>query len=191
MNDISLYRERAHLVALLAALYPSSIGTDPAEPDWPVVYITLPTGQVSWHFSPDDQDLLFGVPRDDNTRWDGHTTDEKYRRIADHAARLTRSRWSSTPDDVELPWHTLEHVIEPDLFTGEPTPGYRLLHPQECQYLPPGAVCWAAHDPMQGWWPAELGRYRIRPVTQCVGGYEEPDYETHLEIEPETAAAGV
>lgn len=38
-----IYRERAHLVANLAATYPSHIGfTDPAEPEWAVVVIDLP-----------------------------------------------------------------------------------------------------------------------------------------------------
>ena len=37
------YRERAHLVAHLAALHPSHIGhTDPAAPDWAVVTIETP-----------------------------------------------------------------------------------------------------------------------------------------------------
>jgi hypothetical protein len=41
---------------------------DPAEPDWPVAYIELPTGQVSWHMPQH--------PRE----YDGHTTEEKYAR---------------------------------------------------------------------------------------------------------------
>ncbi|WP_086853371.1 hypothetical protein [Amycolatopsis kentuckyensis] len=49
--------------------YTAGVRLDPAEPDWPVVYIDLPTGQVSWHmpaYSP---------------AWDRHTTAEKYERI--------------------------------------------------------------------------------------------------------------
>jgi hypothetical protein len=42
--------------------------------DWPVVFIELPTGQVSWHLP------AYSV------RWDGHTTEEKYARIASYAA---------------------------------------------------------------------------------------------------------
>ena len=42
---------------------------DPQEPEWPVAYIELPTGQVSWHLPQHP------VP------WDGHTTDEKFDRI--------------------------------------------------------------------------------------------------------------
>lgn len=42
---------------------------DPAEPEWPVAYIELPTGQVSWH-----------VPQHE-TAWDDHSTEEKYGRV--------------------------------------------------------------------------------------------------------------
>lgn len=45
------------------------VGLDPNEPGYVVVYIELPTGQVSWH-----------VPVHDRP-WDGHTTEQKYRRI--------------------------------------------------------------------------------------------------------------
>lgn len=90
----SVYRERAHLVAHLAALYPSVIGyNDPAEPDWPVVYVKTPEGQLSWHISPEDVDLFghvtFGnlVSRQTVT-WDGHSTEEKYARLD----RLTAAR---------------------------------------------------------------------------------------------------
>ena len=79
------YRERAHLVALLAAQYPSHIGhTDPSAPDWAVVTVELPTGQACWHVAPADMDLFGHVePTPRYARgWDGHTTDEKYERIA-------------------------------------------------------------------------------------------------------------
>lgn len=42
---------------------------DPAEAEWPVAFIELPTGQVSWH-----------LPQHP-VAWDGHTTEEKYQRI--------------------------------------------------------------------------------------------------------------
>lgn len=42
---------------------------DPAEPEWPVAFIELPTGQISWH-----------LPQHP-TEWDGHTTEEKFERI--------------------------------------------------------------------------------------------------------------
>jgi hypothetical protein len=89
------YRERAHLTAHLAAGYPSVLveGADPSAPDWPVLFVELPTGQVSWHISPDDVGLFRHVRRTmagmpDAPVWDGHTTDEKYARVDAHARAL-------------------------------------------------------------------------------------------------------
>jgi hypothetical protein len=68
------YDKRYNVVldALLAARrcgYEAGIRIDPKEPEWPVVFIELPTGQVSWH-----------LPQHAKA-WDEHTTDEKYTRI--------------------------------------------------------------------------------------------------------------
>jgi len=52
-----------------AAGFSTGIRMDPLVPEWPVVYIELPTGQVSWH-----------MPQH-NTTWDGHDTATKYARI--------------------------------------------------------------------------------------------------------------
>lgn len=84
------YRERAHLVALLAALYPSHIGrTDPAAPDWAVVTVQMPTGQACWHIAADDEDLFEHVDHDPEhaVEYDGHSTVEKYGRIDDLARK--------------------------------------------------------------------------------------------------------
>lgn len=85
----TIYRERSHLVAHLAAIYPSSLTIDPAEPDWPVVLVSLPTGQVSWHVAPEDMDL-FGHVHMGSAMWDGHDTAEKYRRLDEHARQVSR-----------------------------------------------------------------------------------------------------
>ena len=57
------------MAAAHSAGYRTGIAIDPAEPAWPVVYIELPTGQVSWHM-PAHGDA-----------YDGHTTSEKYFRV--------------------------------------------------------------------------------------------------------------
>ena len=49
--------------------YEAGFRIDPAEPEWPVAFIQLPTGQVSWHMPQ--------FPLE----WDGHTTEEKNARI--------------------------------------------------------------------------------------------------------------
>ena len=48
--------------------YPVGIRMDPGSPEWPVVYIELPTGQVSWHLEQHSKP------------WDGHDTAAKYER---------------------------------------------------------------------------------------------------------------
>lgn len=90
MPDPDLYRERAHLVAHLAAVYPSRIGVDPAEPDWPVVYVETEAGQLSWHIAPADLSLFSHVPRGD-VDWDGHSTALKYQRL-DNLTRTIAAR---------------------------------------------------------------------------------------------------
>lgn len=82
-----VYRERAHLLAHLATFYPSHIQHDPVDFEWSVLYISLPTGQVTWHISDADMDLFEHVRTDTYETWDGHTTDEKYARL-DRATRL-------------------------------------------------------------------------------------------------------
>ena len=50
--------------------------------DWHgCVYIDLPTGQASWHFHDSQAALFTGLPAYDG-KWDGHTTPEKYERVA-------------------------------------------------------------------------------------------------------------
>lgn len=86
------YRERARLVAHLASLYPSHIGhTDPTAPDWAVVIVETPAGQMSWHIAQRDLDLFAHVtPTGPASQgWDGHTTDEKYERLRTLTAGLT------------------------------------------------------------------------------------------------------
>jgi hypothetical protein len=76
------YRERAHLVAHLASLYPSHIGlTDPNAPDWAVVTVETPTGQMTWHIAATDLGLFEHVERSLDPVWDGHTTEQKYERL--------------------------------------------------------------------------------------------------------------
>lgn len=88
----NIYRERAHLVAHLATIYPSTIGYhDPAEPDWAVVIIDGPEGQMSWHVSPDDMDLFGHVARSEVNAWDGHSTEVKYERLDAATAALAKA----------------------------------------------------------------------------------------------------
>lgn len=85
-KEKDVYFERNMAVILAAKLaqrnglqvrYEFGIGT------WPVVYIQLPKNkQVSWHVSHDCIKYLHCFKRSKNKSiWDGHTTDEKHKRI--------------------------------------------------------------------------------------------------------------
>ena len=85
------YRERNALVAALIRSngYPAEVVMAPDTEGWWIVYVETPAGQLSWHISPDDMDLFSDWPVAFGSRpspWDGHTTEEKYQRLA----RLTR-----------------------------------------------------------------------------------------------------
>ena len=108
MTD-TVYRERAHLVALLAAAYPSTWTTDPEGTDWHIVYVELPTGQASWHIAPADVDLFPHVAGGDKHAsevWDNHTTDEKYARIREMTARI-----ASAADPDEEPVNAVPNQV--------------------------------------------------------------------------------
>lgn len=79
------YLERNQVVAALASAFPSGIART-AIPGWDeewhgCVYIDLPTGQASWHYH-ESQAHLFAHLSPYTKPWDGHTTDEKYERLA-------------------------------------------------------------------------------------------------------------
>ena len=56
--------------------YPCGVRIDPTQPEWPVVYIELPDGQISWHLPQHTRE------------WDKHNTEEKYRRCHDYYHRF-------------------------------------------------------------------------------------------------------
>jgi hypothetical protein len=90
-TERSLYRERAHLVAYLSALYPSVLTYDAAEGARPVLYVATGEGQMSWHIDLQDVDLFEHVPvvnpRDPRAQWDTHNRGTKYGRLQ----RLTQA----------------------------------------------------------------------------------------------------
>ena len=77
--------QAAMLAAKLAAMQGYDIGwrVDPDEPDWPILFIELPPGQVSWHI-PMAEALDHGADikgRPTEPVWDGHTLEGKRARI--------------------------------------------------------------------------------------------------------------
>lgn len=92
------YNERNRLVAYLASVYPSCLERHPEEEEWEndwrwIVFIHHPSGQLSWHIHDSELPLFDHVPRGmGNVKWDGHTTEEKYQRLAT-AIHERRHRW--------------------------------------------------------------------------------------------------
>jgi hypothetical protein len=91
-----IYAERNAVIlafAHMAELSGWEVGkaVDPSEPDWPVLLIDTPEGQVSWHFKADE--LPAAVPPYGG-EWDGHDTPEKYARLA----RLVGRAWGPGRD---------------------------------------------------------------------------------------------
>lgn len=76
------YRERAHLVAHLARMHEAHWSVDEAEPEWPVICIHTPAGQLCWHVNRADMNLFPSGLEKRPSDWDGHSTEEKYTRLA-------------------------------------------------------------------------------------------------------------
>lgn len=79
------YLERNRVVAALANIFPSGVKRTAIEcwsDDWhSCVLIDLPTGQASWHYHDSQHHLFEHLPPYAGD-WDGHTTEEKYERLA-------------------------------------------------------------------------------------------------------------
>ena len=104
------YRERAYLVALLAAMTEGAVivpALDLDEPGWWIAYLTIGDRQASWHISPRDLELFTHFervePDDPRAQWNGHTTGEKYDCIVLWTAELMRQRpkWLPNVEDSD------------------------------------------------------------------------------------------
>jgi hypothetical protein len=89
INDV--YVERNKVIALATKLaqewfihaYRAPHVGEPFEDGWNnVIFIELPTGQVSWHIHDSEIYLFQHLPVRANA-WDKHTTEEKYQRLVD------------------------------------------------------------------------------------------------------------
>lgn len=91
----SAYKERDSLVACLSKLWPSHLCRHPDEDtewekDWRwIVCVHSPEGQLTWHIH-DSELAAFGHLSESENHWDGHNTEEKYKRIA--AVRALREK---------------------------------------------------------------------------------------------------
>ncbi|MFE2539022.1 hypothetical protein [Actinacidiphila glaucinigra] len=90
-DQIDIYTERAHLLAVLVALFGGVLSyADRSNPGWPVLYIESPAGQLSWHINPEDVWLFDQVPVIEDYPWDRHTTVAKYRRVREVIGQLPK-----------------------------------------------------------------------------------------------------
>jgi hypothetical protein len=99
------YWERNQLVAALSKIYPAWLERHPAsdvmwENDWRwIVFIEIPTRelenkyvqggfmmdhtrQLSWHIHDTERDNFYHLEEREGNSWDGHSNDEKYRRLS-------------------------------------------------------------------------------------------------------------
>jgi NTP pyrophosphatase (non-canonical NTP hydrolase) len=90
----AVYKERDQCVALIARMalglgYRVWLGQHPNadwEDDWrTIVFIDLPTGQVSWHIHDSEREwFLRDLHYNSDLIWDGHDTAEKYHRVLEY-----------------------------------------------------------------------------------------------------------
>jgi len=78
------YRQRNHLVAALARLFPSGIRKTSIVgwlPDWHnCCFIDLPTGQISYHYHDSEAYLFEELPAYER-EYDGHTKEDVHERL--------------------------------------------------------------------------------------------------------------
>lgn len=82
------YEERNALVAALSKIFPAwrelhSQDDEAWDKDWMnIIYIDSPVGQLSWHIHTKELANFNHLEFREGSSWDGHTTEEKYRRLA-------------------------------------------------------------------------------------------------------------
>jgi hypothetical protein len=91
------YKERNQLVAYLSRCFESHLCLHPAsdetwDKEWlTIVCIHTPAGQMTWHLHDSDA-ILFPHLKLVEAHWDGHSTDEKYRRLQALSPRAGEER---------------------------------------------------------------------------------------------------
>lgn len=99
----SVYRERAHLLALLTRVFWAHwADPDPADPhrDRPLLCVHTATGPLTWHVDPADQELFDPQMPTGASHFDGHTRAEKLARVD----RLVRHTHTATATCDTCDW---------------------------------------------------------------------------------------
>lgn len=86
LSDVQRVYEERNAMVLAFAWVADELGwkvgwaDDAREPGWKVVLVDAPTGQCSWHVPGE---LVPEWMEQYDGEWDGHTTPEKYERLAE------------------------------------------------------------------------------------------------------------
>ncbi|RPE27299.1 hypothetical protein [Kitasatospora cineracea] len=143
------YRERAHLVAWLAALYPSVLVPAPDVEDdgWQIVYLAVGAHhQFSWHIAPTDTDLFDHVervnPTDPRAQWDGHTTEQKYEAIRAEPAAIRTAMGLAQQIRTDTARMILDDTIDALLAWIGGSPTRALLLRLACRARIHNRICW-------------------------------------------------
>lgn len=96
------YRERNQLAILLASMTGGTLGWHEGAPEkgWErVLFINLPSGQVSFHVHASEVPEVLACPliRQAETKWDGHTDPEKWARVTIFSRRAATEARGSEP----------------------------------------------------------------------------------------------
>ena len=77
------YKERNRILSTLTKFLISDRAIDNSQPKgWQnIIIIKTIYGQMVWHVHESEMYLFEHLPFDQNYKWDGHTTEEKYKRL--------------------------------------------------------------------------------------------------------------
>lgn len=79
LAKLAQYLHRDYPEGEIRSCWKPDQGDDADASEWAIIYVWLPTGQVSWHV-PRDLAAASDLPRK-HAEWDGHDRPEKNRRI--------------------------------------------------------------------------------------------------------------
>lgn len=114
------YTERARLISHLSKCYPSykAIDKNPSFHTYnTVIYVESDNGQMSWHVSDKDVHLFEHLDDiEEHAVYDGHTTEEKYERLAQCAEDLLDPYFGTIGDVIDCRISTRgEEVVVTDI----------------------------------------------------------------------------
>ena len=111
LDDAYFDRNQAVLAMAKLAMeqgYRVGLLTDPEEPDWPVLMMDLPTGQVGWHLPKEE--IVISFP-EYPSEWDGHSLEEKRNRMHNFIASETISEPNMGIVCKTRPSYNLDEVL--------------------------------------------------------------------------------